>query len=759
MLINIADATPGMILSEDILLPNGTVLINASQALTYSLIAVLKRREIRDLQIISEASATESPVETTNTSTLQQTTKTATKAVPALENAKKNEPAVIKPVDVKATLAALRVIVSDDRLSAKLVIEPHSSGTTADLTAIDVLDFLNSKGIAYGINEKSLITVVPAWNKAKKLLELPDIAKGSMPTPGREGAITCKVKHLGTRADVDKAKAAKQYWELTNAGIDVQRVDKDTVLAEKEMGTPPIPGKTIAGELVPIKEIIRTKINLDSSVEFSKDEQTVIARQTGVAFYFENTIGVVPINFDGSAELVLTPDAMQADAIIHPPGTGGKAPSKEQLQTLLREKGITHGALNDKIKEIADNMGRGVYPEGPVTVASGTPVINGENGKIEFLFNIESSLKPKQNSDGSVDFKNVNLFSVVDKGVELAKLLPPTKGVPGKDITGREKPCTDGQPIKLPAGANTAAHPEKPDILVSTTEGNIKYTAGIIEIQEGFVIKGNVDFSTGNVNYLKSITVNGDIKAGFKVECGGDLQVMGTIEDADVIVNGNLLSKLGFIGAGKGLVDAKGDVNIGFMKNQTVRSRKSVVIAKEAINSTVYARKNITVHGNPLSIAGGMFVARETIAVYSVGNPSGIRTILEVGLDYVLVDELKKSDEQLTEIGENRRKLLETLKKYEAVMQAKKKLSPKEEFLLTKLKNTLVKYEQQIKSLDDRKKMILSKLHDYEHASIKIEHAAMPGTIFKIGERRHLVKEEVIGPKTVRLINQEIRIL
>ena len=50
-------------------------------------------------------------------------------------------------------------------------------------------------------------------------------------------------------------------------------------------------------------------------------------------------------------------------------------------------------------------------------------------------------------------------------------------------------------------------------------------------------------------------------------------------------------------------------------------------------------------------------------------------------------------------------------------------------------------------------------MYDFANAYIKIEHAAMPGTIFKIGERKHLVKQEIIGPKSVRYVDAEIRIL
>ncbi|MBD3321712.1 MAG: DUF342 domain-containing protein, partial [Chitinivibrionales bacterium] len=233
----------------------------------------------------------------------------------------------------------------------------------------------------------------------------------------------------------------------------------------------------------------------------------------------------------------------------------------------------------------------------------------------------------------------------------------------------------------------------------------------------------------------------------------------GTIEDSRITVGGNVLCKFGFLGQGKGLIEAKGNVNIGFLKNQRVRSRKNVSIAKEALNAVIYAKNSIEVFGNPLSVAGGHLIARDSIIVYTAGNNSNIRTILEVGLDFTMVEGLKKIETQIEEISENKSKLLEPIKRFNRLIKARKKLPAKEEFLFNKLKNTLKRYEQQITELESRKNAIEKKMRDTENAFIKINHAAMPGTIFKIGTRYHLVKDELVGPKTVRLIKNQFRIL
>jgi hypothetical protein len=216
---------------------------------------------------------------------------------------------------------------------------------------------------------------------------------------------------------------------------------------------------------------------------------------------------------------------------------------------------------------------------------------------------------------------------------------------------------------------------------------------------------------------------------------------------------------LGFIGQGKGLISAKGDVNIAFMKNQTIKSRQNIAIAKEALNASLYARKTITVHGNPLSVAGGKLMARDSIVVFTVGNLSGMKTVLEAGIDFTLVEEMEKCDSQIAELNTGKHKLVETIQKFEKMHDAKHKLSPKDELFLGKLRSSIAKFDQQIKTLDDRKKIIASKMYSFTSCFIKIEHSAMPGTIFKIGNRHFSVKQEIIGPKTVHLINDEIRIV
>lgn len=742
MVIDIEQAKPGMVLLEDVLLPNGTILVNSGHSLSDDLITTIKHNHITTIQVMREE---QHPAG--NEPDPSVSSKPETKQVGA------------QPEELEPSVPSLQVIPADDSMSAQLRVQPAPSGTN-DLTDKDIQAALNEAGVLHGISDSAIRDLLNKWSKLKKFYEISGIATGTRPQPGREGKLAFTVQHITGDKDIDIARSSSHYWELADLGLSADRVDSGTVVARKQGGTPPVPGIDIYGQSVDTNGIVRAELKLDSSVELDADETAVLAKVSGVAYQSSTgLVGILPVSFDGDVELELAEGNMEARLVFHAAGEGGTLPGRKKLESLLQERGVTFGIDNESMEKTLNFLAKGHCPSEPVVIARGQQPEDGTDGKAEILISTETSLKPKANPDGSVDYKNVDIVNSVTEGQELARLIPPTKGTPGKDVRGNELPCKDGSPATLPAGTNTEPSPENPDALVATTGGNARWTGSVVEVSEGYVIDGDVDFSTGNVKYGKSVSVAGDIKTGFSVECGGDLQVSGTIEDAKLDIGGSVLCKAGFVGQGKGGIVAKGNVNIGFLKNQTIRSRGSVNVAREALNGKIFARKSISVLGNPLSVAGGTLLARDCIHMYTVGNASGIRTNLEIGLDFTLTEELTKTENQLSEASANFKKILETYKKYEQLAKRRKQLPEKDRVLFAKLKNTLVKYHAQIKTLQERTEVIKAKMYDFDNAYIKVDHAALPGTLIKIGERHMLVKEEIIGPKTIRLIDFEIRVL
>ncbi|MBN2035757.1 MAG: DUF342 domain-containing protein [Chitinispirillaceae bacterium] len=751
MFIGIREARPGMTLADDIELPGSAGLIEKSRVLSADTIELLIRSGISRIKIVDPG------IGHGRRDDAVQEGKPASPEMPSPSPEKSTAPSAASSVEPLPP--RLSVHISPDAMTARLVIDP-AGPVSQELDNTALLLALENGGVVFGVNNEMIADIIQRWKATKRHYEFDRIAKGSQPEPGKEGAFHIKSLFLSNAADVEAVQTSQYYWQAIEKVGTLHRISAGTVVAEKHFDTPPIPGSNVRGDPLLTDQMISKPITLKDGVAFSPDKKQIVAQTDGILYFIADTIGLLCLNFNGSLDVVIEKDQMSALLAVHPPAEGGGGmPGEKEIMELLANNRVTWGIDKTAIADLVKGFDEGRYPAENVVVAKGQLAKDGENGKVDFLFTTTTSLKPKVNPDGTADYKNVNIVISVTKGQELARLTPPTRGTPGKNIFGEALPCKEGSPAVLPIGPNTEPHPSSDDILVASVDGLVRYSGSYVEVCEGYVIKGDVDFSTGNVKYEKSVIINGDIKAGFSVECGGDLQVSGIIEDCTLTVGGNVLCKHGFVGQGKGTIDAKGDVNLGFLMNQTVRSHKSVNVAKEAINSTIYARESVSIHGKPVSIAGGTVVARDLVSVYAAGNQSGVRTAIETGLDFTLAEELKKNELQVAEVSQKSRKVIEAIKRYRNVAAVKKKFSAQEEFLFNKLKLAMAKIEEQLRLLEERKKIIMVKMQELEQAAIKIEHAAFPGTLFKIGDRRFVVKEEIIGPKTVRLIRQEIHIL
>ncbi len=721
--LSLSKAVTGMTLTEDISVPGKGVLFARNSVISQSMLATLEQQGIHEISVSS----------------------------PNEENGSDKADSSCPP--------EITVTISEDSMQADLGIEPIPE-RICELSVDDLSQALLLKGVIHGIQQKKLTEAVTRWVREKKAFTIEAAAVGAQPIPGREGGFHMTVKHLGNPADIDIARSCTFCWQLIDqTGAPIQRIRPGDVVAKRQPGSPPVPGTTVTGEPVPTSKNISAENRLEDSVSLSEDGAAAVAAIEGVAFELDGVIGIASLRFDASAELIVKPDGMQADILVHRACEGGNPPSEKAIYELIAENNIVYGIDKAEIAHLLAQLAKGEYPDAGVTIARGTPPQHGENGSVQFFFNPDTTLKPRENPDGSVNFKNVELVQAVSAGDKLARLTPPGEGTSGTDIFGRNLPCKSGTPATLPQGANTKIAADDPNTLVAGINGNVTYNGAVVEVSEGFIINGDVDFSTGNIQYEKSIVVTGDIKAGFSVNCGGDLQVAGAIEDCAVESGGSVLCKHGFVGQGKGVIEAKGDVNIGFMKNQEIRSRGNVSIAREALNCTIFARKTITISGNPLSAAGGLLFARDTISVHTVGNASGSKTILEIGTDFSLLEEMRKTEESLEEMEENSRKLKKTADRFTSQLRLRRKLPPKDEQLYAKLRKTLARYVEEIKALQQRQAIIRQKMHNFDEAYIHVEHSALTGTVFKIGERQHLLREPVVGPKTIRLLKHEIRLV
>ena len=324
----------------------------------------------------------------------------------------------------------------------------------------------------------------------------------------------------------------------------------------------------------------------------------------------------------------ITPDKLRAYLVVE---------SKDELNNLciddvvkfVNSKGVVQGIKIIEIQSLLENP-----QEGEFLIAEGNPPIDGRDGYISFEFDITKK----------------TLIRNVKAGEKIAVVYPPTSGVNGIGITGEILKAKQGKPANVFLGQNVAFLDSDNSVIVSTSDGNLVLNEdGTIEVSPVLKINGNIDVSFGEVNFIGTLIVNGDIKSGAKVKVGKNLEVYGNIEDAEVEVKGNALIGGGFIGYGRGRLYVHGDVSLRYITNQNLIADGDVVIKREAVNANIVCGGKII--AKDAVIIGGTVMCKGEVEAKSIGGAEYSRTVIIIGRRDKQIEKLKKVTAEIKRLG------------------------------------------------------------------------------------------------------------
>ncbi|MFC1551895.1 flagellar assembly protein A [Candidatus Latescibacterota bacterium] len=594
--------------------------------------------------------------------------------------------------------------LSDDKYEA--YIRVNKPLNDVNLNAEDLKRFLAEKGIVYGINEEDVENIFKAavfdrFNE--KLL----IASGKMPEEVKDGRIEYSV-------DSEKTVPVKKGDTIGEIIHPIDGVDGITVFNEK------IPPRQVQKAIVP---------KLSNIIVSPENEDVLIAEIDGYVLIDQVSIQVTPF-----FEIEISEDKYEAFATVTKPLNEGDIVAAD-LKIFLAEKGITYGVLDEEIENI---LKQELFDKS-VLVARGKKVVNGKDGEIKYFF--ETEIKPKMDENGNIDYKELNIIQNVHEGAKLAEIIPPEPGVKGVTIYNEIIAPQLGEQPSLPIGKNTRPGPDNPNVLLSEIEGSVKLKGTVVDVELVITIRENVDFSTGNIDFIGPVIVNGDVKSGFKIKSQSDVQVNGVVEDAVIESGGNVLLKTGFIGRGHGEITAQGEVTAKFCENQTITAKGSIHISEYAMQSNIQTSDTLTITEKNGLIVGGETYAVKGIRAKTAGNDNYTPTALFAGVDKEFNEKLHLVKESLTGIIENQKNIDRVLQKSVRMKLVKKTLPEETINMLNKVKT--IKDEKEI----EKKKTVIeieklkSKIDEYKEAKVEILDVVYPETTITIYDKHIKVNE------------------
>ena len=425
-----------------------------------------------------------------------------------------------------------------------------------------------------------------------------------------------------------------------------------------------------------------------------------------------------PVN-DSLVMVDLTEAEMKAYITVTAPGIGGCDISVETYLSFLRNNRVVFGVNEEYLRDFAD---RPVYKE-KVAIAEGQKPANGQDSYIQYNFETDQAkIKLREGSNGRIDFKDLNIIKNVVENQPLARKIPAEQGRVGRTVTGKVIPSKNGRDMPLPLGKNVHVGDDGVTI-IADINGQVILSAGKINVEPVYTVQGDVNLKTGNIIFLGTVIINGNVEDGFSVKAAGNIEVNGTVGKAELDAEGDIIVHQGITGKNTGLVRAGRSIWARFIENTIVETGNMVVVSDGIINSQVDAYRRIICQGKRAHIVGGRLRASEEINAKIIGSPtSGTETICEVGIDpkskmqfETLTEKNAEMEKQLDELQLNIQTLINIKKQRKSLPEDKeaslRELMDKRQILMGDLRKNgedIAKIQEFLNTLKFRSKVSAS---------------------------------------------------
>lgn len=416
--------------------------------------------------------------------------------------------------------------------------------------------------------------------------------------------------------------------------------------------------------------------------------------------------------------------------------------SEENIYTALKSAGIKFGIIEENVREAIKKTTLGE----PILVAQGIPALDGKNATIEYkLTDKVQEKKPVVTENGKVDYKEVKSYNLVSAGEVLAVKHPFTKGKDGKDVFGNKIPSKDGKNIKILPGKNTYLTDDGMKLIASKS-GIPIIRESTVEVNEVLEIKGDVDYSTGNIDFPGDVHIAGGVRPTFVVKAKGNIKIKGIVEAATIKSEMNIECH-GVKGRNKGILHANGDIRANFLENATVECKGTLYVRDSIVNSTIRAGKMLEVVEGKGEIVSSSVIAQVMVIAKQLGSLMSSATHIEVGVNPEVRDEISELSAKIYIDKENLEKISRLMKVLEMLKKQKGGVLPSDkEETYTKLKKTRYALYKGLSEMIAKMKKCQDKIDKESSKGTVIATAKVyPEVELKIGEQRLLIDKE-LGP-------------
>lgn len=362
------------------------------------------------------------------------------------------------------------------------------------------------------------------------------------------------------------------------------------------------------------KELMRFRIEMTKAADFRlKDVLPKITE--GESEEEESETPHLEPSMDALPFIYVSSDRMYAWVLVFPPTGWGKELTKELIFEALEKKKVSYGLVQETFDSLPDDYNRYFHL---FLIAKGSKPANGDNGYLVDYFLRHVERLPEMDEFGNVNYMSLGAEQNVKKGDLICEAIPPTEGIAGRTVLNQELRCKNGKSVSIPKGKNTEVS-EDGNKLIASIDGRVEFSGRYFSVKPLLEIPGNVDYSTGNINFIGDVLIHGDVCSGFSVKAMGDIKVDGVIESCEIEAGGDLIVVKGIVGNMETIVRSQHNIYSKYLVNSIVHARQNV--HTDSIRySNVYSDGEVQVCSGRGLIVGGQIRAAQGIEAKIVGS-------------------------------------------------------------------------------------------------------------------------------------------
>lgn len=190
--------------------------------------------------------------------------------------------------------------------------------------------------------------------------------------------------------------------------------------------------------------------------------------------------------------------------------------SSTELEAFLHSHNIRYGIKSDVVERISSHPEEFFWSKVPI--AAGYPAVHGTDGRVMLTVDLEEDRKPLEKADGKVDYKDLVRLRNVLKGKLIAKIIPAQPGKLGMTVTGDELAFKAGKEAHFKIGKNVLIDNDGTS-MYAAIDGLVTLTDnGKINVFPVYEVNGDVDYGTGNIDFVGTVVIRGNVLSGFTVK-------------------------------------------------------------------------------------------------------------------------------------------------------------------------------------------------------------------------------------------------